>query len=91
MALANLMKVHDIASAGVKTDKADAMILAPLLRADLVAKSHVPLGDVREKRALVRHRLSLMKMHTMVKNKMYAITDKYGLYCQKINAYLIEH
>lgn len=62
MALANLMKVHAIASARVKTDKADAMILAHLLRADLVAKSYVPLSvDVRENRALVRHRLYLVK------------------------------
>lgn len=77
------MKTKAIASKNIKA-KLDAKILMYLLRADLVAKGHVPLGDVREKRALMRHRFSLMKMRTMVKNKMCAITDKYGLYCQKI-------
>jgi len=89
--LANPMKTHAIASARVKLDKVDAMILAYLLRVDLVAKSYALPSDVREKCALVRHKLSLVKIRTMVKKKMHAITDKYGLYCQKINDYLIEH
>ncbi len=56
------MKVHAIASARVKADKADAMILAPPLRADLVAENYVPPSDVKEEFALVRNRLSLVKM-----------------------------
>ena len=80
--LANPMKTKAIASAKVKTDKVDARILAHLLRADLVAESYVPAGDVREMRALVRHRLSLVKMRTMVKNKVHAVTDKYSYHCE---------
>ena len=84
------MKTKATASENIKP-KLDAEILVYLLRADLVAESHVPPSDVREKCALMRHRLSLVNMRTMVKNKVHAITDKYGLYCQKIKNYLIEH
>lgn len=80
--LANPMKTKAIASARVKTDKIDARILAHLLRADLVAESYVPPAGVREMRALVRHRLSLVKMRTMVKNMVHAITDRYGYRCE---------
>jgi transposase len=80
--LANPMKTKAIASAKVKTDKVDARILAHLLRADLVAESYVPPKQIREIRALIRHRLSLMKMRTMVKNKIHALTDKYGYRCE---------
>jgi transposase len=80
--LANPMKTKAIASARVKTDKVDARILAHLLRADLVAESYVPPVSLREMRALVRHRLSLVKMRTMVKNKVHALTDKYGYRCE---------
>ena len=80
--LANPMKTKAIASARVKTDKVDAKILAHLLRADLVAESYVPPAQIREIRALIRHRLSLMKMRTMIKNKVHALTDKYGYRCE---------
>jgi len=80
--LANPMKTKAIASARVKTDKVDAKILAHLLRADLIAESYVPPQQIREIRALIRHRLSLMKMRTMVKNKVHALTDKYGYRCE---------
>lgn len=80
--LANPLKTKVIASAKVKTDKVDARILAHLLRTDLVAESYVPPGNVRELRVLVRHRLSLVKMRTMVKNKVHAITDRYGYRCE---------
>ena len=80
--LANPMKTKAIASAKVKTDKVDAKILAHLLRADLVAESYVPPQQIREIRALIRHRLSLTKMRTMVKNKVHALMDKYGYRCE---------
>jgi len=80
--LANPLKTKAIASAKVKTDKLDASILAHLLRADLIAESYVPEGSIREMRALVRHRLSLVQMRTMVKNKVHAIVDKYGYRCE---------
>jgi len=79
--LANPMKTKAIASARVKTDKVDTRILAHLLRADLVAESYVPSKQVRELRALVHHRTSLTKIHTMVKNKIHALIDN-GYRCE---------
>jgi predicted anti-sigma-YlaC factor YlaD len=66
----------------VKTDKVDDRILAHLLRTDLVAESYVPPKQIRAIRALVRHRLSLMKIRTMIKNKVHLLTDKYGYRCE---------
>jgi transposase len=77
--LANPLKTKAIASARIKSDKVDARILAHLLRSDLVAESYVPPKHLREVRALIRHRASIVKIRTMVKNKVHALIDKYGL------------
>jgi len=79
--LANPLKTKAIASARIKSDKVDARILAHLLRGDLVAESYVPPKHLREVRALVRHRASIVKIRTMVKNKVHALIDKYGYTC----------
>jgi len=75
--LANPLKTRAIASARIKTDKVDARILAHLLRGDLVAESYVPSKRLREVRPLVRHRASIVRMRTMVKNKIRALIDRY--------------
>jgi transposase len=79
--LANPLKTRAIASARIKTDKVDARILAHLLRGDLVAECYVPPRDLREIRALVRHRASLVRARTTVKNRVHAIVDQRGLRC----------
>lgn len=77
--LANPLKTKAIASARIKSDEIDARILAHLLRADLIAESYVPPKELREVRALIRHRASIVKIRTMVKNKIHALVDKHGL------------
>jgi len=77
--LANPLKTKAIASAKIKNDKIDARVLAHLLRGDLVAESYVPSKDLRDIRALVRHRASLVRMRSMMKNRVHSILDKYGL------------
>ncbi|MEX2704207.1 MAG: transposase [Candidatus Freyrarchaeum guaymaensis] len=52
--LANPKKTRAIAEARLKNDKVDARTLADLLRADLVAPSHVPPKEIRELRNLTR-------------------------------------
>jgi len=79
--LANPLKTRAIASARIKTDKVDARILAHLLRGDLVAECYVPPRELRELRALVRHRASLVRARTTVKNRVHAIVDRRGLRC----------
>lgn len=78
VALANPLKTKAIASAKIKNDKVDARILAHLLRSNLVAESYVPPKHLREIRALVRHRVGIVKIRTMVKNEIHAIVDKHG-------------
>ena len=80
--LANPMQTK-ASSRKKKTDKVDARKLALLLKAGLISESYVPPGYLREMRALVRHRLSLVKVRTMEKNKVHAILDKYGYRCEK--------
>jgi len=76
--LANLLKTKAIASAKMKSDKVDARILAHLLRSDLVAESYVPPKELRKVRALKGHRSSIVKMRTMIKNRVHALIDTYG-------------
>jgi len=77
--LANPLKTKAIASARIKSDKVDARILAHLLRTDLIPECYVPPKEMREIRSLVRHRLSIVKLRTMVKNKAHALIDRNGL------------
>lgn len=77
--LANPKKTRAIAEARLKSDKMDAATLADLLRADLVAPCYVPPADVRELRSLIRHRMTLVRDRTMVKNRVHSLLAKYEL------------
>jgi len=77
--LSNPYKTRLIADARIKTDKLDARILAHLLRADLIPRCYVPSKEVREVRALVRHRAKLSKTRTEIKNRVHALLDKHRL------------
>jgi len=77
--LASPSKTKAIAWARIKSEKVDARILAHLLRADLIPESYVPPKDVREMRELIRHRASLVKVRTMVKNRVHSIVDREGM------------
>jgi transposase len=80
--LANPLKTRAIASARIKSDKVDARILTHLLRSSLVAECYVPPRSLRELRALVRHRASLVRVRTTVKNRVHALIDGRGLQCE---------
>jgi transposase len=77
--LANTVKTKAIASARIKSDTIDARILAHLLRADLIPASYVPPYEIREMRSLLRHRVSIVKVRTMVKNKVHSLLDRNGV------------
>jgi transposase len=70
--VAHPLMVKAIAYAKVKTDKVDARMLADLLRADMIPEAYVPGKDVREVRDLVRRRHYMVKLRTMLKNKVHA-------------------
>ena len=77
--LSNPGKTRLIAEAKNKTDKIDAKILARLLRADMLFTCYVPGEEIRNRREFLRHRLNLVKMRTMVKNRIHSLLDKYTL------------
>ena len=76
--LANPLKMKAIASAKIKNDKVDARVLAYLLRGGLVAECYVPPKELRDLRALVRHRARLVRTRTAIKNRVHALLDRYG-------------
>jgi transposase len=77
--LTNPYKTRIIAEAKIKNDRMDARVLADLVRADLVAESYVPDKAVREQRALLRQRRSLVEDTVSIKNRIHNQLDKYGL------------
>jgi transposase len=80
--LANPNKTRIIAEAKIKNDRMDARVLADLVRADLVAESYVPTNEIREQRALLRQRRSLVNDIVAVKNRIHNQLDKYDLHCE---------
>jgi transposase len=77
--VAHPAKVKQIAAARVKTDKHDVLILAQLLRADLVPEVWVPPQHVRDLRALIAHRQRLLRMRTMCRNRLQSLIHRYNL------------
>ena len=67
-----------IASARLKNDKVDAAILGQLLRADLLPEAWIAPPPVRALRALLRHRVALVRLRTRLRNRIHAIVADYG-------------
>ncbi len=55
--LAHPLKTRLIADAQIKTDRLDAFALGTLLRGNLVARAHIPRGETRARKNLLRQRL----------------------------------
>jgi transposase len=70
--LSNPIKTKAIATAKIKTDKLDALKLANLLRGGYIAECYIPDKKTMGLRELVRHRLTLVKMRTKMKNKIHS-------------------
>ena len=68
-----------IASARLKNDKVDAATLAQLLRADLLPEAWIAPQQVRDLRALLRHRASLVRLSTLCKNRIHAVLADRGI------------
>lgn len=77
--VADARQVKWIANAAVKTDKHDVLRLAKLLAANLIPEVWVPPQPVRELRALIAHRRSLVRTQTRVKNRLQSILHRFAL------------
>jgi transposase len=67
------LRCKAIASARLKNDKVDAEILAQLLRADLLPEAWIAPPAVRQLRALLRHRVQLVRLRTLLRNRIHAV------------------
>jgi len=76
--LVHPLQCKAIASARLKNDKVDAAILAQLLRADLLPEAWIAPPAVRELRALVRHRIQLVRLRTLLRNRIHAVLADHG-------------
>jgi transposase len=74
--LAHPLKVKAIAEAKIKTDKIDSTTLAHLLRCDLVPAAYVCSPQARIVKNLLRHRMFLVRLQTMVKNRIHVLLDR---------------
>jgi len=68
-----------IASARLKNDKVDAETLAQLLRADLLPEAWIAPPAVRQLRALLRHRVAIVRLRTLLRNRIHAVLADHGL------------
>jgi transposase len=76
--LVHPLRCKAIASARLKNDKVDAAILAQLLRADLLPEAWIAPPAVRQLRALLRHRASLVRLGTQLRNRIHAVVADFG-------------
>jgi transposase len=76
--LVHSLRCKAIASARLKNDKVDAAILAQLLRADLLPEAWIAPPAVRQLRALLRHRVALVRLRTLLRNRIHAVLAEHG-------------
>jgi transposase len=74
-----------IASARLKNDKVDAATLAQLLRADLLPEAWIAPLQVRQQRALLRHRCQLVRLRTLLRTRVHAVLADFG--CDRPGSY----
>ena len=77
--LAHPLRTRAIAAARVKTDAIDARTLAQLLRSGMLPEAYIAPRELRDLRELLRHRATLTRMRSAVKNRVHAILAKHGI------------
>jgi transposase len=76
--LVHPLRCKAIASARLKNDKVDAATLAQLLRADLLPEAWIAPPAVRQLRAMLRHRVQLVRLRTLLRNRIHAVLADHG-------------
>ena len=74
--LANPLRMRLIAETFTKTDKIDATTHAVILKAGLTPLVHVPPKEIRAQKNLLRQRIWLVKLQTMLKNRIHNLIDR---------------
>jgi transposase len=78
LVLAHPLKNRLIAESRNKNDKVDSKVRADLLRTDFLARAWIAPKEVREERELLRYRCSLVRVQTMLKNRVRVLLAKAG-------------
>ena len=68
-----------------KTDKLDAQGLALLLRNGTLPAVWIPPRELRDKRELPRLRMALVRVRTLLKNRIHATLAKYGIQVNEVS------
>jgi len=68
-----------------KTDKLDAQGLALLLRNGTLPAVWIPPRELRDKRELPRLRMALVRVRTLLKNRIQATLAKYGIQVNEVS------
>ena len=82
--LAHAKKIKLITMNPQKTDKRDSLILAQLLRTNMIPRVYAPTREMRRNKAVLRERQFYTKIRTMTKNKVHKLLHRNGI---KMNGY----
>jgi len=77
--VAHPRELTQIADTDKKTDRVDAKELARMVRLNAVPESYVPTDEIRQARALVRGRQSLVENRTEYANKIHGLLSDHGI------------
>ena len=77
--VAHPKELNQIADTDKKTDRVDAKELARMVRLNSVPESYVPTDEIREARALVRGRQTLVEDRTKYANKVHGLLSDHGI------------
>src|SRR6201981_2229526 len=76
--LVHPLRCKAIASARLKNDKVDAAILGQLLRAGRPPQPWLAPAKVRQLRALLRHRITRVRLGPQLRNRIHAVAADHG-------------
>ncbi|WP_102922569.1 IS110 family transposase [Streptomyces noursei] len=76
--LVHPLQCKAIASARLKNDKVDAATIGQLLRANLLPEAWIAPLQVRQQRGLLRHRFQLVRLRTLLRNRIHAVLADHG-------------
>ena len=77
--VANPSELNLISDTDTKTDRVDAKQLARMVRLGSIPESYVPTDEVRQARALVRGRQTLVEDRTEYANKIHGLLSDHGI------------
>src|SRR5499426_1811471 len=77
--LSNPKQTKAIAAARLKNERVDAERLAVLLRGDLLPTVWIPSAALREARELIRHRVQLVWLRGVIRNRLQAMLARRSL------------